>query len=154
MPTIEVVSIDQSTPIDFSDLPFAVEAENKVQSHRSLFREFLDQFSGCIYHLGNPNLKHDREGRYFFAYDLLSRRCQDEFPASFLEFDSSYVPSIQGMFSQLLEASPAKKIVFVADWQFGPKNKTMGGEVSPGAFWTMHNNLELRVNSLYLVGDG
>src|SRR5260221_30853 len=139
MPTIEIVCIGQATPLDCSDLSFAVEAENIVQSHRRLFIKVLDQLIGCMYHLGNPDLKRDRVGRYFFAYDLLSRRCQNESPASFLEFDPLYIRSIQDMFLKLLEASPAKKLVFLTDWQFGPTTVKMGGEVPLGTFWTKHD---------------
>jgi|SRR5579863_3931525 len=151
MPSIELACIDQSIPIDFSNLAFAVESENRVRSHRELFTSILNQLNGCIYHLGNPDLKHDDEGRIFFAYDLLSRRCKDELPASFLEFDNSYTSSIKDMFVELLDASPAKKLVFLTDWQFGPTTVTIGGELSFDKFWKMHDALELRLNGLYPV---
>jgi hypothetical protein len=153
MPTIEIVCIGQAVPLNFSDLPFVVEAESKVKSHRDLFTKTLDKISGCIYHLGNPNLKNGREGRYFFAYDLLSRRCQDEWPPSFLEFERAYVSSIRDMFSMLVKASPAEKLVFLTDWQFGPMTVT-GDEISLSTFWSMHENLELRLNGLYTVTSG
>jgi hypothetical protein len=38
MPTIEIVCVAQTEPLDFSNLPFAIIAENKLSSHRGLFQ--------------------------------------------------------------------------------------------------------------------
>ena len=57
MPSIEIVCIDQAEVSHFDNLPFLVEAENRLLSHRephSLFQREFDVLKGCIYHLLNP----------------------------------------------------------------------------------------------------
>jgi hypothetical protein len=75
VPSIEIVCIGQLASIDFNDLPFAVESSAELKSHRipkPLFQKDSSDLQGCIYHLGNPDLKAQRTGRIFFAYELLS----------------------------------------------------------------------------------
>ena len=76
MPSIEIVCVDQIEVSDFSHLPFAIKAMTTLKSDRSprpLFQPDFDALKGCIYHLGNPELK-TRERALFFAADLLSDR--------------------------------------------------------------------------------
>jgi hypothetical protein len=59
VPSIEIICIDQVDPIDFNDLPFAVESGAEIKSHRiprPLFARDFAGLKGCIYHLGNPDL--------------------------------------------------------------------------------------------------
>ena len=96
MPSIEIVAVGQSEPIEVDDLPFAVIVDRKLRSHRShpLFQEDFDRVSGVMYHLGNPELKVDSAGRCFFAYKLLNEESKK---GEFLEFGAAHKPAVQGI---------------------------------------------------------
>src|SRR5262245_55372349 len=103
MPSVEIICIGQPEPSDFSDLPFAVAAENRLKSHRSpepLFQPDFDQLQGCIYHLGNPRLKKpDARGAYTTS-DLLIDWWE------LIHFKPRYVRHVQRLLRELLAASP------------------------------------------------
>jgi len=56
MPSIEIISVQQKSPSDFGEMPFAVSVEKELVSHRSpsLFQNDFNQMRGYIYHLGKP----------------------------------------------------------------------------------------------------
>src|SRR5579864_4371248 len=89
VPSIEIICIGQLNAGGFSHLPFAVESGTELKSHRMprpLFQEDFAGLKGCIYHLGNPDLKTRRKNRIFFAYDLLGDRVHSAPRSTFLEF--------------------------------------------------------------------
>lgn len=154
MPSIEIVCIGQISPGDFSYLPFAVEGEAELKSHRMpkpLFQEDFAGLKGCIYHLGNPDLKIRRKGKVFFAYDLLSDRARSGQRATFLEFRPEFLPAIHGLLASLLEASPAHQLLFTSDWQFGPKRPYRSPAVTLDEFWSLHDSRKLRLNGAYPI---
>jgi len=150
MPSIEIICVQQKSPTDFGEMPFAVQAERKLASHRipSLFQKDFEQMRGCIYHLGNPKLRREPDG-WFFAYELLSEQKHNRF----LEFKSEFVPFIKFIFHELLKVSPAKQIVFTSDWQFGPKRPERFEPMTSEVFWKLHDSLKLRLNSLYYLSE-
>ena len=147
MPTIEIACIAQTEPLDFSDLPFAVLAENDLVSHRGLFQSDFDELHGCIYHLGNPDWRGDDYA--FFAYELISDSPEE--PEDCLKFNGEFVPHVKTMFRQLLAASPVGQITFSSDWQFGAENVRRFEAISEERFWEMHDACELRSNAFYKI---
>ncbi len=150
MPTIEIVCVAQAEPLDFSGLPFAVLAENKLESHRGLFQSDFDKLQGCIYHLGNPELRGDEDG-LFWAYELINDAIQDEADEDYLKFDDEFALHVKTMLGHLLAASPIGKIIFSSDWQFGAKEMRRFEVISEQKFWKMHDACELRFNALYEI---
>jgi hypothetical protein len=147
MPSIEVVSIGQQQPSDFSHLSFAVRSETELESHRGLFQEDFNRLTGVIYHLGNPEFKiEDKNG--FFAYVLLSEESQDN---NFFEIDREFRVDFEYFINNLLIASPVAQVFFTSDWQFEPEKITKGGEVSLMDFWDLHDRHQLQLNASYTI---
>ena len=106
MPSIEIIAVGQTQPVDVSALPFAVLADPVLRSHRtpSRFQHDFDRLSGILYHLGNPSLKDDWEGRFFFASKLLSAASR-KIPETFLEFGQDYRGRMETFLEQLMSSS-------------------------------------------------
>src|ERR1022692_1742319 len=133
VPSIEIVCIGQTGPIDFSHLSFAVESGRELVSHRiprPLFRKDFASLTGCIYHLGNPDLKIQKTRRMFFAWDLLSDRVRSSSRPTFLEFRPEFMasmhellgllmessPVMHELLGLLMESSPVRQLLFTSDW--------------------------------------
>lgn len=150
MPTIEIVCIGQINPISFSDAPFAVEAENKLVSHRALFQSDFDKLQGCIYHLGNSDLR-KREGYAFFAYELINKSLSDGDEKDCLKFNDEYIPHVKNLLNRLLVAASIGQVIFSSDWQFSSEETRKFGMSSEKEFWKMHDANQLRFNALYEI---
>ncbi len=150
MPTIEIVCVAQAEPIDFSGLPFAVRAENSLISHRALFQPDFDKMRGCIYHLGNPDLREDSDS-VFWAYELIDEAIGEGTDEDYLRINDEFIPHLRTMLGQLLAASPAGRITFSSDWQFGAEGAEKFKAISEKKFWEMHDACELRFNTLYEI---
>ncbi|MCA1566130.1 MAG: hypothetical protein LC803_10930 [Acidobacteria bacterium] len=150
MPTIEIVCVGQTEPSAFDGLPFAVEAEGRLVSHRALFQPDFDALQGSIYHLGNPAFR-GRGGQEFFAFELVWEALPEHGGAGPLKFNDEYVPHVRMLFEQLLVASPVGRVTFSSDWQFGPDEARRFSAISSDRFWQMHDACELRFNALYEV---
>lgn len=152
MPSLEIICIGQQETSDFSHLPFLVESETNLVSHRGptpLFQSDFDQIKGCIYHL--------LDDRKVTAFDLMKRDWYNEDGNSNglddnVEFLSEYAPALREMLGQLLRSSPVKKILFTTDYQFGSGDAERFGAISFEKFWQMHDAGKLRMNSSYEVG--
>lgn len=154
MPSIEIISIGQKQATSFDNLPFALVSNTEIISDRdpSRFQADFDTLSGVIYHLGNPDLINNSENRVFFAYELLSRDCQDK--STFLEFTSDYRSIIEVMLNTLLSESPPHRLVFTSDWQFGPEWTKHEPAMTLPQFWKAHDSQSLLLNALYpILGD-
>ena len=144
MPSLEIICINQSEPSNFSRLPFMVEAEKELVSHRSptpLFQPDFDKLEGCIYHLLD-------EGGVT-AYDLLKRDWYKE--DDDVEFRDEYAPFVKNLLEQLLILSPVGQVLFITDYQFGPEGEERHGPISFAGFWQMHNEGKVRMNASYLI---
>ena len=142
MPSVEIICISQPEPIVFENMPFRIDAEKELRSHRTpspLFQADFDQLTGCIYHLTKQS-----KGA-FTAYELIDV-CWRE-----LRFKPEYVPYVQQILSMLLDASPQGKILFTSDYQFGPKRKRYKRPITLDKFWTLHDEGKLWANALYPV---
>ncbi len=152
MPSIEIICIDQVDPIVFNDLPFAVEGGTEIKSHRiprPLFARDFAGLKGCIYHLGNPDLKTHRTGRIFFAYDLLTDQARSA--SRFLEFSPDFTPAIHQLLKSLIKSSPVRRLLFTSDWQFGPRRPYRSPILTLDEFWSLHNTQRLRLNAAYPI---
>ena len=154
MPSIEIVCIGQTGPSDFSHLSFAVESGRELVSHRiprPLFRKDFASLTGCIYHLGNPDLKIQKTRRMFFAWDLLSDRVRSSSRPTFLEFRPEFMASMHELLGLLMESSPVRQLLFTSDWQFGPKRRYRSPIMTLGEFWSLHDSRRLRLNGAYPI---
>jgi hypothetical protein len=150
MPTIEIVCLNQSKTTDFSDFSFVVWSEDKIVSHRGLFHSDFNNLKGCIYHLGNPDLKEKTDGM-FWAYELICDAAAKNDEGDLLKFNDEFTPQIKEMFSQLLSSSPVSQIIFISDWQFGTKDVRRFENISEDDFWMLHDSGKLRFNALYKI---
>lgn len=151
MPSIEIVCIGQAAPSDFSDLPFAVAAENRLKSHRSpepLFQTDFDPLQGCIYHLGSPRLKNPNAPGAYTASDLLTDWWEG------IHFKPEYVPHVRRLLCELLAASPEERLLFTSDYQFGPKMRRYRRPLTLETFWKRHGTKRLHTNALYPLTKG
>jgi hypothetical protein len=156
MPSIEIVCIRQSKPIDCSNYPFAVDASPELVSHRApapRFQSDFDGVAGMIYHLGNPDLK-VRERGFYVAYELLSESSRSAEPPSALEFDPECVSAVFDLIAVLIRESPQSEVLFTSDWQFGPDHTLRLGRVSLAELRELHDSRALLLNALYTVHAG
>lgn len=153
MPSLEIVCVGQHSAIPVDDLPFAVECSTTLVSHRrpSLFQADFDQLQGCIYHLGNPALKHPGAPGAFFAWDLLSPECQGQENELFLHFAEKHASGVRILLEKLLGSSPRRRVIFTSDHQFGPPSPLRSSEISLENFWKLHDARRLRMNALYPI---
>ena len=153
MPSIELVCINQTTPIEFPDLPFAVKTGTEPVSHRSppLFQRELSQLRGCIYHIGNPKCKQPDYDGMFFAYEVLSSESRERSRERFFEVAPEFRDGFRHLVRTLLDASPVHAVFFATDWQFGPDKATRGGVLSELAFWEKHDSHQLKLNACYTI---
>ena len=150
MPSIEIICIGQIKPSDFSEMPFAVEGEDVLQSHRSpnpIFQADFDKLQGCIYHLGNPYLRDPDVKTCFFASQLLTDYWKEEM----VSFKPEYVPSVQRLLQELLAASTEGKLLFTSDYQFGANPHWYKRPVRLETFWKRHDAKRLPINSLVQI---
>jgi len=154
MPSIEIICEGQKEPANLKDMPFAVITETELKSHRSPshFQEEFDTLQGCIYHLGNPDLKKDEEKGAFFAYELLSETSRSEENGE-LQFGGEFKTSIQKLMGILIKQSHCGRIIFTTDWQFGPEKYTDGGELKFSEFWKLYEAGELKLNGIYRLTE-
>ncbi len=152
MPSIEIICVAQLAPLTFDDLSIAVESGTDLKSHRipkALFQRDFAAPKGCIYHLGNPDLKTRRSGRVFFAYGLLSDRSRSA--VEFLEFRPEFIPATHDLLASLMESSPVHRLLFTSDWQFGPRRPFRSPLVTLDEFWSLHDSHRLRINAAYPI---
>ena len=154
MPSLEIICIGQSEPLDFSDLPFVVKAERELKSHRSpcpLFQQDFDKLTGCIYHV----LDNCQPG-CGTCFELLIRDWHDECGNSNgrdenVEFRNEYANGMKRMIERLLEDSPIGQVLFTTDYQFGPEPAQRFGPMTFAAFKDLYNAGHVRMNAAYLV---
>ena len=171
MPTLEIASLDsKGLGLNQEDFDVAIIEENRLESHRGLFYDFLRQQNGVIIHIGNPDLKIDKEGG-FFAGEIIDWNFEPT-ENSLPNFDENELTDNDGANQQLkfkfldqytddvdkllkiaLDKSPIKKVYLLTDYQFGPENGHTEIIYSIKDFWTQHNSDGLRLNTLYEMYD-
>ena len=139
MPSLEIICINQEEPIDVSHLPFEIEAEAQLISHRKpapLFQSDFDKLNGYIYHI--------LDGEGPTCYNLLIRDWYDEAGNSNgkdenIEFRDKFTSAVKEMLEELLAASPIGQLLFTTDYQFGPEKPQRYGQVTFAEFRQLHN---------------
>lgn len=142
MPSVEIVCIGQPEPSIFEEMPFRIDAENKLISQRTpspLFKSDFDALNGCIYHL----IKQSRGA--CTAVDLL-----DEWWEA-IRFKPEYVPYVQQILASLLASSPEGRVLFTSDYQYGPDERRYKRPICVSKFWALHTAGNVRANALYML---
>ena len=161
MPTIEIISFEsKKLELVQNNYEFKVEEENKLESHRNLFKEYLDKHNGIIIHLGNKNQIGDI---FCWASDLID---WDVFPKKivipnindpkcgtdqsiYFKFMKTYIEKIDELLKIALKYSPIVKAAILTDYQFGPEKPNIESIVSIKKFWERHDENGLIFNTLY-----
>lgn len=159
MPTIEIVSINSTgLGLNQADFRVAIIEDIVLESHRGLFYEFLKAQSGVIVHIGNPDMKRNKNWGFFAGKivdwdfepdDEADRKakCQQRF-----KFLKRYIVDIDKLLKIALDNSPVSKMYFLTDYQFGPKKGKMKNIITISDFWIQHNSEGLHLNTLYELG--
>ncbi len=167
MPTIEIASIN-STGLGLrqADFNFAIIEDAELVSHRGLFYDLLRQQTGTIIHIGNPDLKNNKEGG-FYAGEVIDWNYEhgdiiipevvsgdpnangganQQFQFQFLD---QFRSDIDDLLKLALDKSPIKRVCFLTDYQFGPEKANIEIMYTISDFWTLHNNEGLTFNTMY-----
>ena len=144
MPTIEIVSINcTGLNLEQEDFEIAIIKEDKLESHRGLFYDFLKVQTGVIIHLGNANFKFNK-GNGFFAGELIDWDSKME---KNLKFKEKYKTEIDKLLMLSIDNSPICKTYFLFDYQF--ENGIDEVELTTQDFWKIHDTEGLKFNKLY-----
>jgi hypothetical protein len=152
MPSIEIACVgleQRRTPPRNS---FDIAYEVGLTSHRvpSRFQREFDATAGSMYHLGNPGQNTAASGA-FTAYELLSDECLEQDPMVFVELGKSHAHGLKELLLWLLDSSPAGRLLFTSDYQFGPDSPAWFGPITLVDFWNLHDSHQLRMNALYSI---
>ena len=114
MPTIEIVSVKSNgLLLDQNDFKVAIIEENKLESHRGLFFNFLINQKGTIIHIGNPDFKDEKEEGYF-AGKLVNWDFDSDTNFQFIE---EYKEDLKKILLVAIEKSPVNQAYFLSDYQ-------------------------------------
>ncbi|MFA7301896.1 MAG: hypothetical protein WC069_06320 [Candidatus Shapirobacteria bacterium] len=167
MPTIEIASINSTgLGLNQADFDIAIIEESKLESHRGLFYDFLRKQNGVIIHIGNPDLKDDKDGGFFagqiidwdfepteiFIPEFDENELTDNHGANQqfrFKFLNQYKSDIDKLLKIALDNSPIKKVCLLTDYQFGPEKEKIEIIYTISDFWTLHENDGLSLNTLY-----
>jgi len=148
MPTIEIIAIDCPAVPNFPRFKgLAYIAEDKLVSHRGLFRTELNKHTGVIVHLAGKDFT-EKNG-FWFAGNLMHWDLGHT-----LQFLREPARDVRRLLALMLKASPSGRGIFLSDYQFGPSRKKMERRmVTQDRFWAMHDAGKLRYNALYQIRD-
>jgi hypothetical protein len=169
MPTIEIASLNSNgLEINQDDFDIAIIKENRLESHRGLFYDFLSKQNGTIIHIGNPDYKNDKDNG-FFAGNLINWEFEaPEFGEKqkglnvdeenhwanqdfLFQFKPEYKNEIRELMQIAIETSPNQKIYFLTDYQFGPEKSEIIILNDLKEFWDQHEQSGLNWNTLYEI---
>ncbi len=167
MPTKEIASIN-STGLDLiqADFDIAIIEENKLESHRGLFYDFLRKQKGVIIHIGNPDFKNNKESGFFageiidWSFEPVSLIIPEYDPNDLpfnagtnqeygFKFIDQYKSEIDKLLKIALDRSPIKKVCFLTDCQFGPEKESFEIIYTITDFWARHDAEGLVFNTMY-----
>ena len=167
MPTVEIVSINSiELGLNQKDFDIAIIEENKLESHRGLFYDYLIQQKGTIVHIGDTYFKEDKDGGFFAgelidwsleSWDIIIPEIDIDDPIRDyganqrfkFRFLDDYKLEIDKLLKIALDKSPIKRIYFLTDYQFGPAEEKCEIIYTISDFWEQHDNRGLRLNTLY-----
>lgn len=167
MPTIEIASIN-STGLGLrqADFDVAIIEEAELVSHRSLFFDTLRKQSGTIIHIGNPDLKDNKEHGFYagqiidWAFEpgevfipevdvdepVYNRGSNQQFQLRLLDH---FREDFDKLLKLALDKSPTKKVCFLTDYQCGPETANIEILYTISDFWTLHDSEGLTFNTMY-----
>lgn len=147
MPTIEIVSLKaKSLDLNQDNYNLALIEENqKLESHRGLFYNLILEESGVIVHLGNSEFKYDNGGG-FWAGELFDWDNMTDGSKFF--FQDKFKKEVNSILETAIDKSPVSKIYFLTDCQTGDPAEIIN-VFSIENFWKLHDNIGLRINTLY-----
>jgi hypothetical protein len=146
MPTIEIASVNSSgLDLNQEDFEVAIIEENKLESHRGLFYDFLIKQQGTIIHIGNPDMKNVKDGGYF-AGDIIDWDFDSE---TKFQFRTEYIKDLNRILQIAFEKSPDHKVYFLTDYQFGREKSNLTEVYNLTDFWKEHDSYGLNLNTLY-----
>jgi len=151
MPSIEIISLNSENSIyEVDNFLFAIQFENeKIESHRSLFYDFLKNLQGTIIHLGNSEFKKSKnEG--FFAGKLIDWESK-------VKNDFKLLPKYESDFKNLLKIaqgnSKSKTIYFLTDYQFSKRKPKLIDNLNLDKFLKLYEENGLEFNRIYKIAD-
>ena len=162
MPSIEIVSIGTiKVGLIQDDFDIAIIEENRLIGHRGLFNDFLKNENGVMIHIGNPDLKNDKDNG-FFAGDIIDwdfepgeiaipewEKQETGANQQFrFQFKIDHQIDIAKIIDIGLQKSPTNNLYFMTDYQFGPEDRQIK-ELNLTEFWTQHDTDGLEWNTLY-----
>ena len=167
MPTIEIASFQASKMnLNPEDFIIAFEVENKLESHRSLFYDFLLPKPGVIIHLFDPFYR----GRTEYASSAGALIDWSEEPGYIIipeyddgnpnrganqqfkfRFRAEFRTEITRLLQIALHESPVQRACLLTDYQFGPAEAHIVKIGSIETFWKVHDEERLRFNVLYII---
>ncbi len=153
MPSIEIACTGLTAPVALAAQGFDVACETGLKSHcvPARFQADFDALDGCLYRLGKPAARNAQRRGAFSAYELLSPRSREAFPASSLEFAPQHAAEVAEVLASILRASPRGEVLFTSDWQFGPEWAYRFGPLTLAEFWRLHAAGTLYLNTAYVL---
>jgi hypothetical protein len=170
MPTIEIASLcSNGLNLKQDDYEVAILEENRLQSHRKHFYDFLNEKDGTIVHIGNPEIKEDPKN-IFFASEIIDWDF-DPVEVVYLpifgeteqiaggganqqmrfKFLNQFKSDIDRLLKTALDKSPIKKCYLLTDYYFGPEKENMEVIKTIRNFWNRHDMEGLVFNTMYEV---
>lgn len=149
MPTIEIISINSPRlNINQDDFEIAIIEEQKMESHRALFNEFISQFRGTILHLGNPDFKNEKDG-FFFAGQITNWKFKH---LNNFKFKNEYLEELKTLLYLATKSSPTNEVIFLTDIQASEDIKgKFRRYLTIDEFWENYENEGLKWNTAYLI---
>ncbi|MBN2613207.1 MAG: hypothetical protein JXB00_16760 [Bacteroidales bacterium] len=164
MPSIEIVS-NGANKIGLiqDDFDVAIIEENRLIGHRGLFNNFLKNQSGIMIHIGNPDLKNNKDYGFFAGLIIdwyfepggiaIPDMDKEESGANQqfrFKFKMDYQIEIAKIIDIGLNKSPTNDLYFMTDYQFGPENGKIK-ELKLKDFWVQHDKDGLEWKTLYKI---
>lgn len=165
MPTIEIISVNANRKIlRQEDYDIALIEEDKLVSHRSIFYEYLKTLNGIMVHIGNLDMKYDKEYGFFAGKiinwdfstnkEIVIPNIDDEKNGAdqdeYFQFLDVFKNEIEQIIFKYIELSPNSTALFLTDYQFG-SSKPMRKYINLSNFWKEYNEYGLRWNTLYRI---
>lgn len=149
MPSIEIISIDPDNSIyQEENYKFAIQVENdKIESHRGLFYDFLKNLKGTIIHLGNSEFKKSQnEG--FFAGNLINWENEVKNDFKFLQ---EFEVDLKNLIKLAQKNSTKKTIYFLSDYQFSKRKPKLIENLTLKDFFKLYDKKGLEFNRIYQI---
>jgi len=169
MPTIEIISLGaDKLGLDQKKYEVFILEQNKLESHRGLFYDFLKTQKGVIIHIGNPSIKDNKDEGYLAGLILDFEYVDPDYKESKAGLKSNainhwanqqfkfkiqpqYFQDIIDILDVSINNSPIKTAYFLSDYQFGPEEPRIEGPFSIELFMKTHNIEGLKYNTLYEI---